>query len=108
MRSGDIAGVKSEAIEAANGIESSEKSKRVTFAPDVKPSSGPNTPAATPAPETATAESAKEPKPDERIDGVIGQLEIHQSGAVKMRLENGILLDVSLRTCDSFHSSPLF
>lgn len=31
----------------------------------------------------------------EKLDGVIGQLEVYQSGAVKMRLSNGILLDVS-------------
>ena len=38
----------------------------------------------------------KEEKPAVPVDGIIGQLEIHQSGVVKMRLENGILLDVSL------------
>lgn len=31
-----------------------------------------------------------------RVDGVIGQLEVYRSGAVKMRLANGILLDVRL------------
>lgn len=30
------------------------------------------------------------------VDGLIGQLEIYESGAVKMRLHNGILLDVRL------------
>jgi DNA-directed RNA polymerase III subunit RPC4 len=41
------------------------------------------------------------PAPDEKpkvappIDGVIGQLEMYKSGAVKMRLGNGIVMDVS-------------
>lgn len=34
-------------------------------------------------------------KPPAHVDGRIGQLEIYQSGAVKMRLANGILLDVT-------------
>jgi DNA-directed RNA polymerase III subunit RPC4 len=66
-----------------------EKGKKVSFAPDVKSEagSGPSTPAtvsdaATPAPEKST------------LDGAIGQLEIHRSGAVKMRLDNGMLFDV--------------
>jgi DNA-directed RNA polymerase III subunit RPC4 len=42
-------------------------------------------------------EDVDEEKPPAHVDGKIGQLEIYQSGAVKMRLENGILLDVSLR-----------
>ncbi|KAG6812395.1 hypothetical protein H0H92_003076 [Tricholoma furcatifolium] len=37
-----------------------------------------------------------------RIDGVIGRLEVYRSGAVKMRLANGILLDVTSATQPSF------
>ncbi|EJD07391.1 uncharacterized protein FOMMEDRAFT_72998 [Fomitiporia mediterranea MF3/22] len=70
-------------------------SQAVTFAPDVKPpASGASTPVAD--------GSKKEEAPVVPLDGVIGQLEIHQSGAVKMRLENGILLDVSAATQPSF------
>ncbi|TFK71613.1 hypothetical protein BDN72DRAFT_764570 [Pluteus cervinus] len=36
------------------------------------------------------------------VDGVIGQLEVYRSGAVKMRLSNGILLDVHPATQPSF------
>lgn len=50
--------------------------KRVSFAEDVKPSSG-----------VAT--------PQDHLSGIIGQLEIHQSGAVRMKLANDISYDVS-------------
>lgn len=86
---------------------SSEKGKKVTFAPDVKSASASSTstPSATPVPEIAK-KADEEVKKDEtkRLDGVIGRLEIYQSGAVKMRLENGILLDVS--SC-LWHHCPL-
>ena len=59
------------------------ESKRVSFSADTKP------PAPVPVPE-----DVDKAKPPAHVDGVIGQLEIYQSGAVKMRLENGILLDV--------------
>jgi len=58
------------------------ESKRVSFSADTKP----------PAP---VPEDVDKEKPPAHVDGVIGQLEIYQSGAVKMRLANGILLDVS-------------
>ena len=58
------------------------ESKRVSFSADTKP------PAAVP-------EDVDKEKPPANVDGVIGQLETYQSGAVKMRLANGILLDVS-------------
>ena len=60
--------------------------KRVSFSADTKP------PAPAPAP---VPEDVDKEKPPVHVDGVIGQLEIYQSGAVKMRLANGILLDVS-------------
>ena len=40
-------------------------------------------------------EDVDKEKPAAHIDGEIGKLEIYQSGAVKMRLANGIVLDVS-------------
>jgi len=52
-----------------------------------------------PIPEHAQ-KSTDEPKP--KVDGVIGQLEVHQSGAVKMRLGNGIVMDVTAATQPSF------
>lgn len=68
--------------------------KKVSFAPDVKPdiasvasgsgASGSRTPSTVPS----------EPEPAQPLDGVIGQLEVYRSGAVKIRLANGILLDV--------------
>lgn len=65
--------------------------KKVSFAPDVKPSVTPNssrTPSAVPVePEHGTSAP---------VDGVIGQLEVYKSGAVKIRLANNILLDVRL------------
>lgn len=35
-------------------------------------------------------------QPPSLMDGLIGHLEIYKSGTVKMRLENGIILDVRL------------
>ncbi|KAJ7432648.1 hypothetical protein B0H11DRAFT_2209380, partial [Mycena galericulata] len=62
--------------------------KRVSFADDVKPGSEPGSSRGSMAPPEA-------PKPEENpvIDGIIGSLEVYRSGAVKMRLKNGILLD---------------
>ena len=59
--------------------------KKVTFSEDTKP------PAAG-APDAAATEKANV---DAVVDGVVGQLEIYESGAVKMRLQNGIVMDVS-------------
>lgn len=56
--------------------------KRVSFSADTKP----------PAP---VPDDVDKDQPPPHVDGVIGQLEIYKSGAVKMRLANGILLDVS-------------
>ncbi|TDL23791.1 hypothetical protein BD410DRAFT_787071 [Rickenella mellea] len=76
-----------------NDLEN-EKSKKVTFSDDTKPASG-STPATTPAPENATDSETK-------LDGIIGRLEIYQSGTAKMRLGNGIILDVNVATQPSF------
>jgi hypothetical protein len=56
--------------------------KRVSFSADTKP------PASVP-------EDVDKDQLPPHVDGVIGQLEVYKSGAVKMRLANGILLDVS-------------
>ncbi|KAK7030754.1 RNA polymerase III RPC4-domain-containing protein [Favolaschia claudopus] len=71
--------------------------KRVSFADDVKP---PDSSRGSTAPPDADAP----PKKPERtvIDGLIGTLEVYRSGAVKMRLHNGILLDVTAATQPSF------
>ena len=37
-----------------------------------------------------------EAKPEPKVDGIIGQLEVYRNGAVKMRLGNGIVYDVRL------------
>ncbi|KAG7444279.1 uncharacterized protein BT62DRAFT_933942 [Guyanagaster necrorhizus] len=61
--------------------------KKVSFAPTVKA-------------EVPTPATEKKEKPV--VDGMIGRLEIYRSGAVKMRLTNGILLDVMAATQPSF------
>ncbi|TFY75021.1 hypothetical protein EWM64_g8990, partial [Hericium alpestre] len=70
-----------------------ENGKRVSFTTDTKP----------PAPGSAARpESVDKDEPPEHVDGVIGQLEIYRSGAAKMRLSNGIVMDVSIATQPSF------
>jgi DNA-directed RNA polymerase III subunit RPC4 len=64
--------------------------KKVSFALDVKPD---NTEAQHPV--------AGELQRTEPVDGVIGQLEVYKSGAVKIRLANGILLDVRVSICSA-------
>lgn len=68
--------------------------KKVKFAEDTKPpASGASTPLTTSG--AATPQIKKEVAEEEpKVSGVVGQLEIYQSGAVKLRLGNGILLDV--------------
>ncbi|RDB20935.1 DNA-directed RNA polymerase III subunit rpc4 [Hypsizygus marmoreus] len=46
--------------------------------------------------------------PEPKVDGVIGRLEIYRSGAVKMRLANGILLDVNAATQPSFLQQAVY
>lgn len=68
--------------------------KKVSFAPDLKlPQSQ------TSAMPTSQPTQSNEPEP--KVDGIIGQLEIHKSGAVKMHLGNGIVLDVRPRLLES-------
>lgn len=63
--------------------------RKVSFAADTKPpapASGSTMPGTQAGPE-ASKESPK-------VDGVIGHIEVYRSGAVKMRLGNGIVLNV--------------
>ncbi|KAI0954065.1 hypothetical protein AcW1_006665 [Taiwanofungus camphoratus] len=80
-----------------------ESGKRVTFAQDTKPPApGPsNTP-------NTTTPQVKAEKEQAKIDGIIGQLEIYQSGAVKMRLGNGIVMDVTAATQPSFLQQAVY
>ncbi|OCH93642.1 hypothetical protein OBBRIDRAFT_885313 [Obba rivulosa] len=75
-----------------------DSQKKVTFALDTKPPAAGSSAGAAPGTSQTQPKAEEEPK----VDGVIGQLEIYQSGAVKMRLANGILLDVSAATQPSF------
>ncbi|KAF8909421.1 RNA polymerase III RPC4-domain-containing protein [Gymnopilus junonius] len=68
--------------------------RKVSFAPDVKP--GVNAESRTPS--VVPTESPE----SFHVDGVIGQLEVYKSGAVKMRLANGTLLDVNAASQPSF------
>jgi len=72
--------------------------KQVSFAPDVKDSdaagSGSNVPADSPS--------------TRPLDGVIGQLEVYRSGAIRMRLPNGMLLDVNTVTQPSFLQQAVY
>ncbi|KAH9945719.1 RNA polymerase III RPC4-domain-containing protein [Amylocystis lapponica] len=87
---------------AAAGGENSPK--KVTFADDTK----------SPAPAGSAAAPDGPPEPafidkgDQKIDGVIGQLEIYESGAVKMRLANGMVMDVSAATQPSFLQQAVY
>lgn len=58
---------------------------------------------------TKGVDSSKEPDNERpKIDGIIGRLEIYQSGAVRMRLANGILLDVNAATQPSFLQQAVY
>ncbi|TBU30650.1 RNA polymerase III RPC4-domain-containing protein [Dichomitus squalens] len=86
----------------ADSTAGEESTKKVTFAEDTKP------PAATPAGgadgEATTNNAAESPT----VDGVIGQLEIYESGAVKMRMHNGIVMDVTAATQPSFLQHAIY
>lgn len=71
-----------------------DKERKVSFAEDVKPpaSKGSHD---THEKSTNVVQDGGLPTAEERLDGVIGQLEVHQSGMIKMRLNNGMLMDVS-------------
>jgi DNA-directed RNA polymerase III subunit RPC4 len=79
-------------VDEPSASDSAQSSpKKVSFATDVKPSSANSS-----RPTSAIPEPGPNPDTPTILDGIIGQLEVYQSGAVKMRLENGIVLDVSL------------
>jgi DNA-directed RNA polymerase III subunit RPC4 len=68
-----------------NSTAPEDTSRKVAFTEDVKMEQGPS----------KGVDSSKEPDNQQpKIDGIIGQLEIYRSGTVKMRLANGIVLDV--------------
>lgn len=71
-------------------LSSAPSGKKVSFAPDSKPS-----PPDSAQPSAAIEVELTSNGTQQMVDGVIGQLEVHRSGAVKMRLGNGIILDVS-------------
>ncbi|TFY53925.1 hypothetical protein EVJ58_g9171 [Rhodofomes roseus] len=77
---------------AAPGAAEVGGDRKVTFAPDTKP----------PAPAQGTKPGERAKEADQKIDGLVGQLEVYASGAVKMRLANGIVMDVTAATQPSF------
>ncbi|KAF8552395.1 hypothetical protein OG21DRAFT_1511500 [Imleria badia] len=71
--------------------------RKVSFAADTKSpasTSGSTT--------TATQVGPEAPKETPKVDGVIGHVEVYRSGMVKMRLGDGIVLNVSEATRPSF------
>lgn len=72
-------------------VSEDQAGKKVSFAQGTKPpAAGAQATSNTPGNSGVT----KEPEPEEKVEGIIGQLEVYESGAVKMRLANGIVLDV--------------
>ncbi|KAI9064046.1 hypothetical protein FKP32DRAFT_1591458 [Trametes sanguinea] len=86
------AALKGQAKEEGGGAGKGEDGtgKKVSFAEDTKPPAS-----AAPGDKAAEVEAQK-------VDGVVGQLEIYESGAVKLRMGNGILMDVTAATQPSF------
>jgi len=74
-----------------------DKGKKVSFASDVK---GPEPDGSNMAP--LPDEPGLSITADRKIDGIIGQLEVHRSGTIKMRLNNGMVMDVTAATQPSF------
>ncbi|KAH0836644.1 RNA polymerase III RPC4-domain-containing protein [Lanmaoa asiatica] len=71
--------------------------RKVSFAADTKPPASASEPTI-PATQVGSEASKETPK----VDGVIGHIEVYRSGTVKMRLGNGIVLNVSEATQPSF------
>ncbi|KAF8449049.1 RNA polymerase III RPC4-domain-containing protein [Boletus edulis BED1] len=71
--------------------------RKVSFAADTK---SPASPSGSTVGTTQVALDTPKEKP--KVDGMIGQLEVYRSGMVKMRLGNGIVLNVSEATRPSF------
>ncbi|KAF9556662.1 hypothetical protein CPC08DRAFT_694206 [Agrocybe pediades] len=93
--------VKGDAAMVVDSVTEAESGKKVTFAPNVKLDPAP-------APEASTPSSMPVEAEPTAIDGVIGQLEVYRSGAVKIRLSNGILLDVNAATQPSFLQQAVY
>jgi DNA-directed RNA polymerase III subunit RPC4 len=68
--------------------------KKVTFAPDSKPTPPESSASSTRTSAIPENQPSSANESEIKVDGIIGQLEVHQSGAVKMRLGNGIVMDV--------------
>ena len=88
----------SKGVHAPIPTPAASPTKRVSFAPDSKPphQAESSVASSTPTPSVSGAyQDSKEPSIPTKLDGVIGQLEVRRSGAVTMRLANGIVLDVS-------------
>jgi DNA-directed RNA polymerase III subunit RPC4 len=75
-----------------------DKGKKVSFAADVKPpapnGAQENQEKKDGAPDGVPEGAGAKPAEEKKLDGVIGQLEVHRSGIIKMRLGNGMLMDV--------------
>ena len=64
-------------------------------APENIPSTVFDVPGGSSAQKPGQADKSKD-ETDPKVDGVIGQLEVYRNGVVKMRLGNGIVLDVRI------------
>ncbi|KAJ7245157.1 RNA polymerase III RPC4-domain-containing protein [Mycena haematopus] len=87
-------------LDSVPEVAADPSTKRVSFADDVKTGSLPSSARGSMAPPDPSATVKAEE--NSLIDGIIGSLEVYRSGAVKMRLQNGILLDVTAATQPSF------
>lgn len=72
--------------------------KKVSFGPDVKPPA-PETPASSRAASAVPPPEPVEEAANEVLDGVVGHLNVYKSGAVKLVLGDGIVLDVRHPNC---------
>jgi len=70
---------------------SDSRQRKVSFAANVKPP-GPSGDSS----QASAGPQAEQTKESPAVDGIIGELEVYRSGAVKMRLGNGIVMDVRL------------
>ncbi|KAF5336184.1 hypothetical protein D9611_006268 [Ephemerocybe angulata] len=87
-------------------VEMGDATKKVSFGPDVKPPADEKpTPATS---RTASTAPSDAPKPEEPLDGVVGRLEVYRSGAVKIRLGDDIVLDVTPATQPSFLQQAVY
>ncbi|KAI0072688.1 hypothetical protein K474DRAFT_1604653 [Panus rudis PR-1116 ss-1] len=90
-------------LEDPSGSIPASGKKAVSFADDTKPPA-PGAPSTTGQAETTKTKDGEKKK----MEGVIGQLEVYASGAVKMRMGNGIVLDVAGATQPSFLQQAVY